>query len=230
VKISTVALSRCYQDADRELRVIDNLTFEFPEGHSIAVCGRSGIGKSTLLHLLGGLDRPSSGKIRYGDVDLAQLSNDELSEFRGRSVGFIFQFHHLLPEFTAEENVAMPLIIAGVAENKAREKARAMLARVGLESRLEHVPGKLSGGEQQRVAIARAVVAEPRVILADEPTGNLDMSTARECQQLLLDINRELSNTLIVVTHSEELAGSMDSAVEMQPGGELKVLRLKGVK
>lgn len=225
LKISTHNLSKSYQDADRELRVIDSLNVEFPEDQSIAIVGRSGIGKSTLLHLLGGLDRPSTGQILFDGQDIAALSNDALSEFRGRHVGFIFQFHHLLPEFSALENVAMPLIIAGVPEHSALDQARAVLDRVGLSDRVEHIPGKLSGGEQQRVAIARAVVAKPRVILADEPTGNLDVSTAREAQQLLLDINRELHNTLIVVTHSAELADSMDSVVEMQPGGRLTIQR-----
>lgn len=225
LKISTVNLSKFFQDADRELRVIESLTMEFPEDRSIAVVGRSGIGKSTLLHLLGGLDRPNSGSILFDGVDIASLSNDALSEFRGRNVGFIFQFHHLLPEFSAVENVAMPLIISGMAERAALKQAQEVLERVGLTDRMEHIPGKLSGGEQQRVAIARAVVAKPRVILADEPTGNLDVRTAREAQQLLLDINRELHNTLIVVTHSNELADAMDSVVEMQPGGKLTIQR-----
>ncbi|MBN8550546.1 MAG: ABC transporter ATP-binding protein [Deltaproteobacteria bacterium] len=225
MKISTRNLTKTYQDADRQLKVIHDLSIDFPEDCSIAVVGRSGIGKSTLLHLLGGLDRPSSGEILYDEQNIAALSNDALSEFRGRNVGFIFQFHHLLPEFSALENVAMPLIILGTPEAQALEQARAVLDRVGLSERLEHVPGKLSGGEQQRVAIARAVVAQPRIILADEPTGNLDLSTARDAQQLLLEINRELHNTLIVVTHSAELANAMDSVVEMQPGGGLTIQR-----
>ena len=225
LKISTRNLSKTYQDADRELKVIAALSIDFPEDQSIAIVGRSGIGKSTLLHLLGGLDRPSAGQILFDGKDISALSNDDLSDFRGRNVGFIFQFHHLLPEFSALENVAMPLIILGVENKTALDQASEVLARVGLSNRLDHVPGKLSGGEQQRVAIARAVVAKPRVILADEPTGNLDVATAREAQQLLLDINRELHNTLIVVTHSSELADSMDSVVEMQPGGGLSIQR-----
>ena len=225
MKISTSNLSKSYQDADRVLKVIDALTVEFPEDRSIAIVGRSGIGKSTLLHLLGGLDRPSTGQILFDGQDIAALSNEALSDFRGSNVGFIFQFHHLLPEFSAAENVAMPLIISGLIESAALEQAHAVLDRVGLADRKEHIPGKLSGGEQQRVAIARAVVAKPRVILADEPTGNLDVATAREAQQLLLEINRELHNTLIVVTHSSELADAMDSVVEMQPGGKLTIQR-----
>lgn len=221
VKIKTRNLRKSYRDADRDLTVIESLSFEFPEAASIAIVGRSGIGKSTLLHLLGGLDTPSSGEILFDGEDIAKLSGDALSEFRGRNVGFIFQFHHLLPEFTAVENVAMPLIISGVAERKALSEARDLLERVGLATRLDHIPGKLSGGEQQRVAIARAVVTRPRAILADEPTGNLDMATAKECQDLLSEINKELRNTLIVVTHSAELAGAMEVVLEMQPGGGL---------
>jgi lipoprotein-releasing system ATP-binding protein len=157
----------------------------------------------------------------YDSVDLAGLSGDELSAFRGQHVGFIFQFHHLLPEFSALENVALPLIIAGTSERVATERARAMLARVRLEDRCEHRPGQLSGGEQQRVAIARALVGEPAVVLADEPTGNLDVATAGAVQELLLTMNRELGNLLVVVTHSADLARSLDRTVEMQPGGAL---------
>lgn len=225
MKISVTELRKSFRDAESELTVIDSLSFEFPEARSIAIVGRSGIGKSTLLHLLGGLDRPSAGRIFYDSTDIAALSVDDLSAFRGRSVGFVFQFHHLLPEFSALENVAMPLLINGCPERQALSDARAMLEHVGLANRADHIPGKLSGGEQQRVAIARAVVTRPAVILADEPTGNLDLATARQAQQLLLEINKELRNTLIVVTHSTELAEAMDVVLEMQPGGALSVQR-----
>lgn len=219
MKIRIEGLSKYYRDAENQLVVLDNLNYSFPEKGSIAIIGRSGVGKSTLLHILGGLDRANQGKIFFDNQDISSFNNDKLSAFRGSQVGFIFQFHHLLPEFSAVENVSMPLIINGVAEDKALVRARSLLERVGLGDRLEHRPGELSGGEQQRVAIARAVVTEPRVVLADEPTGNLDLKTAQLAQELLLELNRELNNLLIVVTHSPDLAAKMDLVVEMQSGG-----------
>lgn len=219
MKIRIEGLSKYYRDAENQLVVLDNLNYSFPEKGSIAIIGRSGVGKSTLLHILGGLDRANQGKIFFDDQDISSFNNDKLSAFRGSQVGFIFQFHHLLPEFSAVENVSMPLIINGVAEDKALVRACSLLERVGLGDRLEHRPGELSGGEQQRVAIARAVVTEPRVVLADEPTGNLDLKTAQLAQELLLELNRELNNLLIVVTHSPDLAAKMDLVVEMQSGG-----------
>jgi lipoprotein-releasing system ATP-binding protein len=214
-------LTKRYRDADHDLTILDGVSVEFPERGSVAIVGRSGIGKSTLLHLLGGLDVPTSGGIWYGDTELGSLGNDELSAFRGRYVGFIFQFHHLLPEFTALENVAMPLLISGEGEIQAERRAGEMLERVALSSRADHRPGALSGGEQQRVAIARALVGRPAVVLADEPTGNLDVETANGVQELLLTMNRELGNLLVVVTHSRELAAAMDRTAEMEPGGKL---------
>jgi len=214
-------LTKRYNDAGRLLTVIDNLTFSFPESGSVAIIGRSGIGKSTLMHLLGGLDTPTSGTVRYGEHILSAMDSDKRAAFRGQHVGFIFQFHHLLPEFSALENVAMPLIISGMHESSAREQSAELLIRMGLSQRMGHLPSQLSGGEQQRVAISRALVTRPRVILADEPTGNLDVNTAAEVQQLLLELNREQRNTLIIVTHSRELARSMDVIVEMLPGGAL---------
>jgi lipoprotein-releasing system ATP-binding protein len=221
MKISFEKVSRTYRDANRELVVLDSVSCEFPEKGSVAIVGRSGIGKSTMLNLLGGLDRPSEGQVRYGDVAINELGDERLSEFRGENIGFIFQFHHLLPEFTAVENVAMPLLIQGEAAERASEKAAAVLERVGLRERLEHRPSELSGGEQQRVAIARALVGEPAVVLADEPTGNLDLETAAQVRSLLLECQRDLANVLVVVTHSRELAGAMDTVLEMQPGGAL---------
>jgi lipoprotein-releasing system ATP-binding protein len=214
-------LSKSYRDADRELTVINNLTFSFPDSGSVAIIGRSGIGKSTLMHLLGGLDLPSSGSVLYDDRNVSAMSSDERAAFRARKVGFIFQFHHLLPEFSALENVSMPLTIAGVSDEEAHEVSAVLLKRLGLESRAGHRPSQLSGGEQQRVAIARALVAKPRVVLADEPTGNLDVKTAQEVQSIVLEMNRELKNTLVIVTHSQELARCMDLVVEMEPGGGL---------
>lgn len=219
MKIRIEGLSKFYRDAQDRLVVLDNLNHCFPERGSIAIVGRSGVGKSTLLHILGGLDRANQGKVFYADQEITSYDNDKLSAFRGSQVGFIFQFHHLLPEFSAVENVAMPLIINGLSEEKALQRASALLDRVDLGDRLEHRPGQLSGGEQQRVAIARAVVAEPKVVLADEPTGNLDLKTAQVVQELLLELNRELGNLLIVVTHSPDLAAKMDLVLEMQSGG-----------
>jgi lipoprotein-releasing system ATP-binding protein len=214
-------LTKSYQDADRELEVIRDVTFLFPAKGSIAIIGRSGIGKSTLMHLLGGLDVPTRGRVWYDEKAISELPSDERAAFRARQVGFIFQFHHLLPEFSALENVAMPLTIGGVGDHEAFEAARELLIRMGLKNRVHHRPSQLSGGEQQRVAIARALVAKPRVVLADEPTGNLDVTTAAEVQSVVLELNKELQSTLIVVTHNHELARSMDLVVEMMPGGEL---------
>jgi len=223
MKISARALHKSYHDADRELTVIKSLTWDLPESGSVAIVGRSGVGKSTLLHLLGGLDTPTSGSILFDGTDLGALRGDDLAVFRGRHVGFIFQFHHLLPEFTALENVAMPLLINGVGEGEAEAEAKRVLESVELGARLHHRPGALSGGEQQRVAIARAVVTRPAVILADEPTGNLDVGTAAAVTNLLLTINRELRNLLVVVTHSAELSESLDVCLEMMPGGDLEI-------
>lgn len=221
MQVKVEHVTKRYRDADHDLVVINDLTFCFPPKGSVAIIGRSGIGKSTLLHLLGGLDTPTSGRIVYDSTDVSGLSVDARARFRATTVGFIFQFHHLLPEFSARENVTMPLIIGGVIEDEAVERAEYFLRLMGLTKRMDHLPSQLSGGEQQRVAIARALVTEPRVVLADEPTGNLDVKTAEEVQELLLESNRRLENTLIVVTHNTELARNMDMAVEMLPGGDL---------
>jgi len=223
MRIEVASLTKRYRDADRELTVIENLSFSFPDRGSVAIIGRSGTGKSTLMHLLGALDSPSSGSVTYGHTNISALRSDDRAAFRAKHIGFIFQFHHLLPEFNALENVALPLIMSGVSDSEAQERAAAILDKVGLAARKEHLPSQLSGGEQQRVAIARALVARPAVVLADEPTGNLDLATASEIQQLLLDINREQGSTLIIVTHNHELARSLDMVVEMHPGGALVV-------
>jgi lipoprotein-releasing system ATP-binding protein len=219
--IRVEGLTKSYKDADRELTVIKDLSFSFPEYGSVAIIGRSGIGKSTLMHLLGGLDIPTSGTVLYDDMPISSLPSDERAALRAKKVGFIFQFHHLLPEFSALENVAMPLIIAGVDDDEALGVSRELLLRMGLKDRVEHRPSQLSGGEQQRVSIARALAIKPRLVLADEPTGNLDVNTANEVQRILRELNRELKNTLIIVTHNHELARNMDLVVEMSPGGEL---------
>ncbi len=217
---------KTYSDAGRELVVISDLSRQFPARVATAIVGRSGTGKSTLLHLLGGLDSPSSGSVLFDEVDLATLAGDKISAFRGKHVGFIFQFHHLLPEFTALENVIMPLSLIGVDDVQAEERARLLLTEVGLEQRLEHLPAQLSGGEQQRISVARALACSPSVVLADEPTGNLDPTTAREVQELLLRVTRDSGTTLIVATHNHDLARSMDTGLEMKPGGELHETRI----
>jgi len=218
------SVTKTYSDVTSDLVVIESLSYTFEVGKSCAIVGRSGIGKSTLLHLIGGLDKPQGGEIFVEGTNITKLNDVEMTSFRGSRIGFIFQFHHLLPEFTAQENVAMPLIIAGMRRPQALEVAAEVLERVGLKGRLSHIPGKLSGGEQQRVAIARSLVTRPAVVLADEPTGNLDARTAEVVRQLLLEIQREHGTTLIVVTHSDEFAGSMDYTVEMQHGGSLTLL------
>ncbi len=219
--IELVNLSKSYRDADRSLAVIDNVSFSFPASGSVAIIGRSGIGKSTLMHLLGVLDVPTSGAVLYGGRDVSSLDSDARAAFRATHIGFIFQFHHLLPEFSAIENVAMPLVIMGQPAESAWGEAASLLARMGLSQREKHLPSQLSGGEQQRVAIARALVTRPGVILADEPTGNLDVVTAGTVQEMLLEMSREQQSTLIIVTHSRELASSMGTVVEMLPGGSL---------
>jgi lipoprotein-releasing system ATP-binding protein len=219
--VEVLNLTKRYHDADRELTVISGLTYSFPEHGSIAIIGRSGIGKSTFMHLLGGLDVPTTGEVRYGDILVSSMGSDDRAAFRAKHVGFIFQFHHLLPEFSAVENVSLPLIMMGDRERDAHRAGAELLERMGLSDRSNHRPSQLSGGEQQRVAIARALVTKPSVVLADEPTGNLDVGTAAEVQKILLEMNRELRNTLIIVTHNQELARSMDLTVEMMPGGNL---------
>ncbi|MDZ4786484.1 MAG: ABC transporter ATP-binding protein [bacterium] len=221
MKLEALKLRKTFKDADKNLAIIEDLSFSFPEKGSIAIVGRSGVGKSTLLYLLAGLDVPDSGNIKFDNIDLASLDSEKLTIFRGMNIGFIFQFHHLLSDFTALENVAMPLFISGVNDNLAIERARQVLMQVGLKDRMTHSPGELSGGEQQRVAIARAVVAKPSVILADEPTGNLDVKTAEEVGRILIDVQKQSENLLVVVTHSKELARSMDYVYEMLPGGQL---------
>ncbi len=198
-----------FQLGDQTIEVLSGLNLRVAPGESVAILGVSGAGKSTLLHVLGGLDRPTSGQVLYGGKDLTGLPPDEVATFRNRSLGFVFQSHHLLPEFDAEENVMMPCLLAGVPRREARDRARAILTSVGLEHRLHHGPGKLSGGERQRVAIARALVQGPSVVLADEPTGNLDPHTADDVVDLFLRLNAEAQTALVLVTHNEKLANRL---------------------
>jgi len=200
------------------VEVLKGLNLHIAPGELVAVVGPSGVGKSTLLHLLGALDRPTSGEIRYADTALSALNEASLAEFRNRQVGFVFQFHHLLPEFTAAENVMLPLLIRRVPAEHAREQAEELLGQLGLEERLEHRPGEMSGGEQQRVAMARALVGEPVVLLADEPTGNLDSKSGEEVFELLRQINRTRRLTSIIVTHNEGLARRTDRILRMLDG------------
>lgn len=205
-------------DAGRNVTVLNGLDVDIGAGEVVAIVGQSGVGKSTLLHILGTLDRPTRGTVHFGGVDLFSLGEPEQAEFRNRQIGFIFQFHHLLPDFTALENVMMPNLIGGASRKEAEEQARALLDRVGLAHRLDHRPGELSGGEQQRVAIARAVVRSPRAVLADEPTGNLDPATAAGVHDLLMELNREQGMTLILVTHNEALSGLAHTTLRLQGG------------
>ena len=207
-----------YVDGPRVVRVLTELDLDIAAGERVAIVGESGVGKSTLLHILGTLDRPSSGEVWFDGEDLAAKSDRELAAFRNREIGFIFQFHHLLPDFTALENVMMPARIAGVRIETARQRATDLLKRVGLAERLAHKPGELSGGEQQRVAVARALSQEPRVLLADEPTGNLDPATGEGVQDLLIELNRERRTTLVVVTHNPVLADAMDRTLRLTGG------------
>lgn len=214
-----------FNDAGRIIEVFRGLNLDVASGSSLAIVGESGVGKTTLLYLLGALEEPREGEIFLNGTSYRQLkkTGEDLAAFRGRTVGFVFQFHYLLPEFDAIENVAMPLLIQGVNKKAARAKAVQLLERTGLGHRLGHRPGMLSGGEQQRVAIARAFAASPGVILADEPTGNLDVKTGGEVSKLLKELQREQKITLIVVTHSLELARTMDRIVELTPQGVIEL-------
>lgn len=202
----------------RPLEILKAIDLTIEAGEMLAVVGPSGAGKSTLLHILGTLDLPTSGSIRYEGQEVTRYSSARLAEFRNRSLGFVFQFHHLLPEFTALENVMMPGLIRGGSTSGFQEAARALLSEVGLAHRLQHRPGELSGGEQQRVALARALVMEPKLVLADEPTGNLDSKTSQAIHQLLLSLNATRGTTFLIVTHNRELAEAMPRQVAMRDG------------
>jgi lipoprotein-releasing system ATP-binding protein len=210
------ALAKTYRNAEVPVEVFDRLDLTVERGEMLAIVGPSGIGKSTLLHLLGGLDRPDAGAIKVDDRDLTSMSNDELARFRNRKVGFVFQFHHLLPEFTAMENVAMPGWIGRIPKGEALRKAAALLAELGLEARERHFPNQLSGGEQQRVAIARALLTDPLLFLADEPTGNLDLDTAARVFDLMRECHVKRGLTSVIVTHNQELAARCDRVFEMK--------------
>lgn len=216
--LRAVDLEKTYQTGQANLVIFKSLCLEAAAGEKLALVGESGAGKSTLLYLLGGLDRPSSGKILYEGSDITRLNEQRLAEFRNRSLGFVWQTHYLLPEFTALENVAMPLRIRGVAAEDAEQKAMARLKEVGLEARSHHLSGELSGGEQQRVVLARALVGNPKVLLADEPTGNLDARTGERIIGLLADMHSEHGLTSIYVTHNLAFAKRCDRVLELRDG------------
>jgi lipoprotein-releasing system ATP-binding protein len=217
-RIIVKGLAKVYRHGGDSVRVLADVNLVLEPNDMVAVVGASGVGKSTLLQILGTLDLPSSGSIQFDGEELTTMSATRLAEFRNRRIGFVFQFHHLLPEFTALENVMMPALIQRVPVPKARDRARDILGRVGLSHRLTHRPSELSGGEQQRVALARAMVLEPALLLADEPTGNLDRATGEAIHRLFLDLNRERGSTLLVVTHNPDLAALMPRRLRMVDG------------
>jgi len=216
--IRAKAVTRTFPTPAGELRILRGIDMHVRPGEFVSVMGASGAGKSTLLHILGTLDTPTSGELMIDGHDTLSLSEAELTSFRNSTVGFVFQFHHLLPEFTAIENTMMPALISGMSREDAEEKASKLLRDLGLGQRLEHRPGELSGGEQQRVAVARALVMNPSVVLADEPTGNLDTSTGKELFSLLRDINRDQGTTFLMVTHNDALSSRCDRVITMADG------------
>ena len=215
------AVCKNYYDGQLNVQVLDNLTLQVDKGQSIGIVGASGSGKSTLLHILGGLDKPTSGRVSLMGQDLSQLSQKQLSGLRNRHLGFVYQFHHLLPEFSALENVMMPLLIGKRPKEQARERALLMLEKVGLKDRVQHRPGELSGGERQRAAIARALVTDPACLLADEPTGNLDRKNALNILDMMMELKQELGTALVVVTHDDEMAARFDRVLNMTDGALL---------
>ncbi|ALE52070.1 hypothetical protein SP60_01735 [Candidatus Thioglobus autotrophicus] len=205
-----------YRDGTQSNKIIQHLDLEVAAGESVAILGQSGCGKSTLLNLLGGIDQPDSGQIIINDTDINTLNETEMTNFRAKNLGFVYQFHHLLKDFNALKNIMMPLLIQ--ADAQAQNKAMQMLKKVGLEARASHLPSELSGGERQRVAIARALITQPKCLLADEPTGNLDGKNAHEILDLMMDLNQTHNNSLIIVTHDENIAARMQRVLVLENG------------
>jgi len=218
IVIQATGISRGFRQGPKRVQVLTDVNLQVPAGTSMAIVGASGAGKSTLLHILGGLDRPDEGEVMVDGQSLWQKSDAERSDLRNSHMGFIYQFHHLLPEFTALENVAMPLLIRGESTPVAAKRATELLTKVGLDQRLDHKPGELSGGERQRAAVARALVGNPGCVLGDEPTGNLDERTANHVFEQLLELNTELNTSLILVTHDMRLAAKMNQRFELHMG------------
>lgn len=216
--IRVVDLHKSYYDGDAELPVLQGINLEIYMSELLAIIGASGVGKSTLLHLIGTLDRPTTGSVLYDEHDIFTLPDTELARFRNKEIGFVFQFHHLLPEFTALENVAMGALITTSNDKQVYEEAEALLDYVGLSERLSHFPSQLSGGERQRVAIARALINKPKVVLADEPTGNLDRRSSEAVLELLWDLNSKSGQTFVIVTHNQELTQQVDRVVQLVDG------------
>jgi len=222
--MSGTAMLRCeklvkhFQEGDYRVEVLNGVDFSVASGERVSIVGSSGSGKSTLLHLLGGLDTPTSGEVLVDGEPLSRMSDSARGTLRNRAIGFVYQFHHLLPEFTALENVAMPLLIGGVAPDEAQTRAAELLSKVGLGKRLTHRPAKLSGGERQRAAVARALIHRPAMVLADEPTGNLDTHTGEQVYELMLELNREMGTSLVLVTHDERMAARAQRVMHLKDG------------
>ena len=218
VVLEAVNICKSFARPGGDLRILSDINLRVYPGESIGIVGSSGAGKSTLLHILGALDRPTSGSVLFQGRDLSKMTEDELAIFRGSKMGFVFQFHHLLPEMTALENVALPLRLAGVAATQANKEAERWLKQLGLDGRLTHYPNEMSGGEQQRVAVARAVVRQPPILFADEPTGNLDSVSSQMVQELLFQLRRELNLAMIVVTHDQKFASRFSRRLMLHDG------------